>query len=102
MPQVEGSDLNIWPHPCFTPISERDSLRVSACRDFAVGQEIAVWPPHPATQADAEVASARINSPEVMELRRTVEYLDVGAADTSPILADIVCKFGQKLDQNET
>ncbi len=97
MPHLAGSDLTQGAHPRVITLSERGSFRVHACRNIGRGQEVANWPPHSATQTDAEVAIARINSPEVMELRRTVS-LDVRAADELLMLAETVCKFGQKVN----
>ena len=51
-------------------VATRGSFRAQALRVPVREQEGAVWLPHPATQADADVTSATISSTEVMEVRR--------------------------------
>lgn len=63
----------MWPQAGFEAISVPDFFGVNACRMLPREQESMGWL-HPATQADAELASIRISSPEVMELRRTIAF----------------------------
>jgi hypothetical protein len=53
----------------------RGSFPAQVRRVIAREQEGAVWLIYPATQADADVTSARISSTEVMEVRRTRSLL---------------------------
>jgi|HubBroStandDraft_6_1064221.scaffolds.fasta_scaffold111949_2 hypothetical protein len=74
MPHLPGMDFTKWPHAESGAI---EALDVSRAQDlWALGgeQEDPAWP-HLATQADADVASARISSAEVMEVRRTMSLI---------------------------
>jgi len=59
-------------------VAVRGSFPVQVRRGIAREQAGAVWLPYPATQADADVTSTRINSTEVMEVRRTRSMLRRG------------------------
>jgi len=68
MPHRPGSNCKLRPHAGRIPVWMAICLRSQAP---SVEHEVAVRHPHPATQADADVASTRISSTEVMKERRT-------------------------------
>jgi hypothetical protein len=51
-------------------VAMHGSFRAQARRVPVREQEGAIWLPHPATQADADVTSATISTTDVMEVRR--------------------------------
>jgi hypothetical protein len=72
MPHLPGCDFTVSPQAGFLVVAVCACFRVQARRAFVREQDGAGWPPHPATQADADVTTTRISSVEVIsDLFRT-------------------------------